>query len=567
MLRPDLLDHPGAGATPTGRALAERWHGKGRLRYAVTPRFSLSASEAMLDVVRGAARATSTALWFTSHINENLAEVATVARAVPGARALHRHLPPARAGRRRAACSRTTCTPPTPSWTCWPSRGVASRTARPATRALGSGLFPLRRHVEHGVRVALGSDVGAGTGFSLLKEGLQAYFMQQLLGAGRAAAHLGAPAVPGDPGRRARRSASATGRRPVGRARSSTRSGCGRTGGSTLASSSATPPTRTTRWPRCSRWPARRTCRGVGRRRPAALTGDHRERRSRPTNVAPRLPAQPHGDAGDDHPRPPGRLLGSARAARAGVASDAVTYPAWQPSLLDGGAVGFDDAFVGLQRRELADGAWVDNGPGWCRGADELFARLLAETPWRGRDRADVRPGGRRAPAHAPLGARRRAERRRRPARDGARRCPRTTGSEFTQVGVNLYRDGADSVAWHGDRVARELPAAVVALVSLGAARAVPAAATGGGPSGLPPGPGDLLVMGGTCQRTWQHAVPKAGASGRGSACSSGTRTSGARRAALASVVAIGLLPGKPFTRPRGIDDLVRAAYRRPPVE
>ena len=49
--------------------------------------------------------------------------------------------------------------------------------------ALGSGLFPLRRHVEHGARVALGSDVGAGTGFSLLKEGLQAYFMQQLLGA------------------------------------------------------------------------------------------------------------------------------------------------------------------------------------------------------------------------------------------------------------------------------------------------------------------------------------------------------------------------------------------------
>ena len=48
--------------------------------------------------------------------------------------------------------------------------------------ALGSGLFPLRRHVEAGVRVAMGSDVGAGTGFSMLKEGLQAYFMQRLLG-------------------------------------------------------------------------------------------------------------------------------------------------------------------------------------------------------------------------------------------------------------------------------------------------------------------------------------------------------------------------------------------------
>jgi guanine deaminase len=49
--------------------------------------------------------------------------------------------------------------------------------------ALGSGLFPFRRHVEHGARVALGSDVGGGTGFSMFKEGLQAYFMQQLLGA------------------------------------------------------------------------------------------------------------------------------------------------------------------------------------------------------------------------------------------------------------------------------------------------------------------------------------------------------------------------------------------------
>jgi alkylated DNA repair dioxygenase AlkB len=83
-------------------------------------------------------------------------------------------------------------------------------------------------------------------------------------------------------------------------------------------------------------------------------------------------------------------------------------------------------------------------------------------------------------------------------------------GVAFTQVGVNLYRDGSDSVAWHGDRVARELPEAVVALVSLGAARPFRLRPTGGGPSvGYLPGPGDLLVMGGSCQRTWQHAVPK----------------------------------------------------------
>jgi len=50
--------------------------------------------------------------------------------------------------------------------------------------ALGSGLFPLRDHIEYGVHVALGSDVGAGSGLFMPKEALQAYFIQQLLGPG-----------------------------------------------------------------------------------------------------------------------------------------------------------------------------------------------------------------------------------------------------------------------------------------------------------------------------------------------------------------------------------------------
>src|SRR5205807_9468268 len=50
--------------------------------------------------------------------------------------------------------------------------------------ALGSGLFPLRSHIEAGVRCALGTDIGAGTGFSMLKEGLQAYLMQRLIPGG-----------------------------------------------------------------------------------------------------------------------------------------------------------------------------------------------------------------------------------------------------------------------------------------------------------------------------------------------------------------------------------------------
>ena len=100
--------------------------------------------------------------------------------------------------------------------------------------ALGSGLFPLGSHLALGVRVALGSDVGAGTGFSLFKEGLQAYFVQQLLGREGHRLSVAAPAAPGH--RRRRRRARAVGRRSATSrsARSSTRSGCGPPAGSTL---------------------------------------------------------------------------------------------------------------------------------------------------------------------------------------------------------------------------------------------------------------------------------------------------------------------------------------------
>ena len=119
--------------------------------------------------------------WFTSHVNENLAEVAAVAELFPG--------------------GPTTSTPTTRTGWSGPrsvlahnvhptddelrvlaGRGAAVANCPTSNAALGSGLFSLRRHVAYGVRVALGSDVGAGTGFSLFKEGLQAYFHQPLLG-------------------------------------------------------------------------------------------------------------------------------------------------------------------------------------------------------------------------------------------------------------------------------------------------------------------------------------------------------------------------------------------------
>jgi alkylated DNA repair dioxygenase AlkB len=181
----------------------------------------------------------------------------------------------------------------------------------------------------------------------------------------------------------------------------------------------------------------------------------------------------------------------------------------WQPSLLDSGEITFDAGFAALRRRELAEGAWVDHAPGWLRGADELFARLLEVVPWQSRvvHMYERRLSEPRLTAHWRLDE------------DGpalpvigemAALLSKRYGVAFTSVGCNLYRDGADSVAWHGDRVARELPEATVALVSLGATRPFRLRPTGGGPSVLyRPGPGDLLVMGGSCQRTWQHAVPK----------------------------------------------------------
>jgi alkylated DNA repair dioxygenase AlkB len=186
---------------------------------------------------------------------------------------------------------------------------------------------------------------------------------------------------------------------------------------------------------------------------------------------------------------------------------------AWQPSLLDAPVLEVDRSFAALHRRELTDGAWVDHAPGWCRGADALFARLLADTPWSGRE---VRMYDRVVPEPRLTHRWRLDDGPAPPAElcEMAEVLSERYGVAFTQVGANLYRDGADSVAWHGDRVARELPEAVVALVSLGAPRPFRLRPAGGGPSaGYLPGPGDLLVMGGSCQRTWQHAVPKTRAS------------------------------------------------------
>ncbi|MEO7061447.1 MAG: guanine deaminase, partial [Lapillicoccus sp.] len=179
ILRTDLLSTP-QRTYDEGRALAERWHGTGRTRYAVTPRFSLSSTDDLLDACAALTKDVS-GVWFTSHLNENLAEIEEVARLFSGSvdylDTYDRH---GLVGARSVFAHNVHVTDRELSLLAAHGAGVAH--CPTSNSALGSGLFPLRRHVERGVGVALGSDVGAGTGFSLLKEGLQAYFMQQLLG-------------------------------------------------------------------------------------------------------------------------------------------------------------------------------------------------------------------------------------------------------------------------------------------------------------------------------------------------------------------------------------------------
>jgi alkylated DNA repair dioxygenase AlkB len=166
------------------------------------------------------------------------------------------------------------------------------------------------------------------------------------------------------------------------------------------------------------------------------------------------------------------------------------------------------------ERRELGDGAWVDIRSGWLIGADTLLDTLTTTVPWRAERRRmydrvldvprlvcfyDLTVD---EPPHPALG--RLWQRLNDSYAD-------ELGEPFTTVGLCLYRDGSDSVAWHGDTIGRSnTEDTMVAIVSLGATRTFALRPRGGGASlRLPLAHGDLVVMGGSCQRTWEHSVPK----------------------------------------------------------
>jgi len=184
---------------------------------------------------------------------------------------------------------------------------------------------------------------------------------------------------------------------------------------------------------------------------------------------------------------------------------------AFQGSLLSDATPALAGATI--RRRVLGRGAWIDHAPGWVAGGDALFARLVDDLDWGHRrvrmyereldePRLTTSLAG-AALAHYPV------------LTDVIGALEARYEESFTSSWLNLYRDGRDSVAWHGDRVARDQLTGLVAIVSVGERRPFRLRPKGGGPSiGYELGRGDLLVMGGTCQRTWDHAVPKVARAG-----------------------------------------------------
>ncbi len=168
----------------------------------------------------------------------------------------------------------------------------------------------------------------------------------------------------------------------------------------------------------------------------------------------------------------------------------------------------FDARFSSVRRYELDDESWIEHGSGFLRGHEALFELLHASTTWR---RASM-PMYERVVEVPRLLAALPGDGPGHPILDELRvALSRRYGVELSALTMALYRDGGDSVAWHGDRVARELPEAHVVTLSLGSPRRFMMRRKDGGASRIfTLGWGDLMAMGGACQRTWQHCVPKA---------------------------------------------------------
>jgi alkylated DNA repair dioxygenase AlkB len=182
--------------------------------------------------------------------------------------------------------------------------------------------------------------------------------------------------------------------------------------------------------------------------------------------------------------------------------------PGDQLNLFDTGTVAVDESFSTARRIWLDGTSWIEFVPGWLQGSDAMFTSLRAAVPWEQRQRwmytkSVTEP---RLTAEYPDVA------------DTpesflptvARALSMRYQVAYRRVWMNLYRDHRDGTSWHADRLAKQEREAVIPVLSLGASRRFLIRPLSGGHSTvLTPAGGDLVVMGGRCQRDWQHAVPK----------------------------------------------------------
>jgi len=184
--------------------------------------------------------------------------------------------------------------------------------------------------------------------------------------------------------------------------------------------------------------------------------------------------------------------------------------PSWQPDLFaSSGETRVAPTTARGRRIELDAASWVECYPGWLAGSDDLFACLLEALPWEQRER----PMFEKVVLEPRLTAQidDLAEVPHRGLRDCAEALSEQYGVRYDHLWLNLYRDGRDSTAWHGDRISCRRQVCIVPVLSLGATRRFLLKPRSGGASvGFRPAAGDLIVMGGRCQKQWVHAVPKA---------------------------------------------------------
>lgn len=177
---------------------------------------------------------------------------------------------------------------------------------------------------------------------------------------------------------------------------------------------------------------------------------------------------------------------------------------AWQDSLF---APQHDRlSFDGWRRDQLDATSWVDLVPGWVPDHAALFAQLLSDAPWYQRTRVlweqEVLEPRLTAGYALPLP----------PALEELRAAVSAFyGVAFDSCWLNLYRDGDDAVAWHGDSNRKTMRRPMVVTVSLGSSRRFLVRRRGGGPvlKEYAPGQGDLMVMGGRMQHDFLHCVPR----------------------------------------------------------